>query len=165
VAPNSSTRGITTISTSTPANDSGESNCLNSSRISLLARFLLTESPSFRDATIPSLVRDACPLATSSVRNRPRIRCPLSNTLWNSARRLSRRFLPNGRDAAASLGLTWATCVPARGGMVRTKKLSGACDPWPDGVSAPADRSWYSYARENHECEPCAGGSAGTCVS
>ena len=48
------------------------------------------------------------------------MRCPLSKTCWNSARRLSRRPLSKGRGATSEPGLTWAglTCV-ARSGRIR----------------------------------------------
>jgi len=62
---------------------------------------------------MPSRVVGAALVATSNVRKRPRIRWPLSKTFWNSARRLSRRLLSNGRGATSEPGLTG---VAIRGG-------------------------------------------------
>jgi len=48
------------------------------------------------------------------------MRCPLSKTFWNSARRRSRRPLPNCRDATSKPGLTWAGLTCGRLGGIRS---------------------------------------------
>ncbi len=73
------------------------------SRINRLALFLLTASPSFREATIPSLLAPASFGATRIVRYRPLDRSDRSKTLWNSPRRLTRRSFEKRSDGMAAL--------------------------------------------------------------
>jgi hypothetical protein len=92
LASNSSRRGMTTRS---PAGwRSCGTFCRKISRINRLARFLLTESPILRLATIPSLVVPARFGAMIRVKNRPWTRDPVLNTCWNSDRRRTRRVVP-----------------------------------------------------------------------
>ncbi len=76
--------------TSRPLPGGSRSDRLKTSRINLLARFLRTASPSFLEATIPSLAIPASLGAASTVAYLPFARCEKSNTRWNSSRRLTR---------------------------------------------------------------------------
>ena len=95
-ASNSSRRGMTT--TSRPLPGWSMSPRLKISRINRFARFLRTESPSFRDATIPSRAIPASLGATSTVAYRPFTRIERSKTRRNSSRCLTRRFFGKRSD-------------------------------------------------------------------
>jgi hypothetical protein len=88
---------------------------LKTSRINLLARFLRTASPSFREATIPSRAVPDSLGATSTVAYRPFARCDRSNTLWYSSRRLTRRAFENRSDCRGMF----------RGSVLRAPALRG----------------------------------------
>jgi hypothetical protein len=68
------------------------------SRMSRLARFLLTASPTLRDATIPNLGSPALFGVVNSVRNLPCTLVAVVNACWNSERRRRRRDLLNRWD-------------------------------------------------------------------
>ena len=85
------------------------------SRINRLALFLLTASPSFREATIPSRLVPASFGATRIVRYRPLVRSDRSKTLWNSPRRLTRRSFEKRSDGMAALRRRRRP-LPLRGG-------------------------------------------------
>jgi hypothetical protein len=87
---------------------------LKTSRINLLARFLRTASPSFREATIPSLAVWQSLGATSTVMYRPFARCDRSKTRWNSSRRLTRCALVKRWD-----GIGFSSTNRSRGDRLR----------------------------------------------
>jgi hypothetical protein len=155
VASNSSRRGITT--TSRPLPGGSRSDRLKTSRINLLARFLRTASPSFREATIPSLEVSPSFGATSTVKYRPFARCEPSKTRWNSSRCLTRCAFVKRSDG---IRIFLRTGRPAT--TATRRKPSGVYVPWRGAVSTPGAPSWLPCARETHACACGAGGLAGT---
>src|SRR6266542_5270150 len=129
---------------------------LKTSRINRLALFLLTASPSFLEATIPSLPVPVSFGATRIVRYRPFVRSDRSNTRWNSPRRLTRRSFEKRSDGMGSPSRALAPAVATR------RKPRGAYAPSRGGASEPGALSWSPCARGTHACACGAGGLAGT---
>ena len=154
MASNSSRRGM--ITTSRPFPDGSGSERLKTSRINLLARFLRTASPSFRDATIPSLETPESFSATNTVRYRPFARLDASKTRWNSALRLTRQAFVKRSEGLPIFLRTVA------GATVTRRRPSGVYVPSRGAVSAPDARSSLPCARESRVCAFGGGGLAGT---
>jgi len=138
------------ITTSRPLLDCTRSDRLKTSRINLLARFLRTASPSFREATIPSLAVWKSLGATSTVMYRPLARCDRSKTRWNSSRRLTRCAFVKRWDG---IRLFLWTAHAAVGLLTRRpttrRKPSGAYVLLRGAASTPGVPSWWPCARES----------------
>jgi hypothetical protein len=126
------------------------------SRIKRLARFLVTASPSFLDATIPNRMVDASLGAMTSVKKRPCTRIPVLKAFWYSPLRLTRRAFPKRWEDIgdpSELPLRATRGVWLEPGGVRLRRNGQALAPL---RAAALENQTALLRRHTHEKAVCA---------